>query len=72
MITRTRGLAAASAIVLLGVGTATTVGQVRARRRARDYERVTLPLIHGMEARLAEHNAPPDDLLAQLGAMMRR
>ena len=55
---RVRTLATVSSILLVWpplLARATTVGQVRARRRTREWQsKSPLPLIHGMEARLAE------------------
>jgi hypothetical protein len=53
MLPGARRLAAlASAVLLFGFGAATTVGQVRARRRARELQDRTLPLVHGMEGHI--------------------
>jgi hypothetical protein len=44
MITRARAIAAvAASVVLFGLGAATTVGQIRDRRRARELQWTTLP-----------------------------
>ncbi|MDH3227313.1 MAG: hypothetical protein OEM67_09540 [Thermoleophilia bacterium] len=44
MLTRARTIAAlATTVVLFGVGAATTVGQIRDRRRARELQWTTLP-----------------------------